>query len=58
MLTAQKKKSCKCVEHQPRETKIDELCHTENNKSAYTNLESHQAQSQNDATIRSVVATP
>ena len=47
-----------CVEHQPRETKIDEHFHTENNKPTYTSLESHQTQPQNDAIIRSVVVSP
>ena len=51
-------KTYKCVEDQPRENKIDEHCHTENNKVEYPNLASHQPQPQNDATIRSVVAPP
>ena len=51
-------KTYKCVEDQPRENKIDEHCHTENNKVEYPNLASHQPQPQNDATIRNVVAPP
>ena len=51
-------KTYKCVEDQPRENKIDEHCHTENNKVEYPNLGSHQPQPQNDATIRKVVAPP
>ena len=50
-------KNYKCVEDQPRETKIDEHCHTENKK-PYPNLDSHQPQPQNEATFRSVVAPP
>ena len=36
-------KNYKCVEDQPRETKINEHCHTENNKT-YPSLDSHQPQ--------------
>ena len=53
-----KEKSYKRVENQPRETKIDEHCHTGNNKPADPSLEAHQPQPQIDAAIRCVVAPP
>ena len=49
-------KNYKCVEDQPRETKIDEHCHTEKNKITYPSIESHQQQPHNEANLRSVVA--